>query len=85
MDCPDCGGNAHRSHSRNFKESAIKTVSSYKTYRCAECGWRGMAAPVKKINIGARIKSILFWLAGLIIALIVGFLAIYDLQSGFSP
>jgi hypothetical protein len=85
MVCPECGEYLHRSHSRNFRESLVKTVTSYKTYRCSECGWRGLAAPVKSSVKGGRLKTILFWVAGLIIALIIGIFAVYDLQSSVIP
>jgi len=39
--CPQCGGRTHRSHSRGFNERLAKALTSYKTYRCRECAWRG--------------------------------------------
>ena len=50
-----------------------------------ECGWRGMAAPIKARANSGRWKMILFWVAGLIIALIIGVFAVYDLQSSIIP
>jgi hypothetical protein len=44
-----------------------------------------MAAPVKSSVKGGRLKTILFWVAGLIIALIIGVFAVYDLQSSTIP
>jgi hypothetical protein len=85
MICPECGERAHRSHSRNFQETVIKKVSPYKAYRCSRCGWRGMAAPVKTANRSGRLRSLFFWIAGLIIALIIGIYAAYDLQSSTLP
>jgi len=85
MVCPECGERVHRSHSHNLMESAIKTVTSYKTYRCTKCGWRGIAAPVKKSDIAGKLKSILLWVMGVIIALIIGIYAVYDLQSTLLP
>src|SRR5258706_9973278 len=41
MLCPQCGGHTHRSHTRGFREKLVKTLTSHKTYRCRECGWRG--------------------------------------------
>lgn len=81
MDCPECGKRLHRSRSRNFKESVIKMATSYKTYRCGDCGWRGMAAPAKGSPREGRLRAVLFWIAGLVIAIIIGVYAVYDLQS----
>ncbi len=41
MLCPRCGGVTHRSHTRGFGEKLVKALTSHKTYRCHECGWRG--------------------------------------------
>jgi transposase-like protein len=41
MLCPQCGGHTHRSHTRGFGEKLVRALSSHKTYRCHECGWRG--------------------------------------------
>jgi predicted RNA-binding Zn-ribbon protein involved in translation (DUF1610 family) len=41
MLCPHCGGTTHRSHTRGIKEKLFKSLTSHKTYRCRECGWRG--------------------------------------------
>lgn len=41
MLCPQCGGLTHRSHTRGFDERLVKGLTSYKTFRCHECGWRG--------------------------------------------
>jgi len=49
--CPLCGGLIHRSHTRGFREKLVKALTSHKTYRCHECGWRGW------LRIGAKAKS----------------------------
>ncbi len=85
MVCPQCGEHLHRSHSRNFSESFIKKITSYKSYRCSECGWRGMVAPVNSSAKGGRWRSVLMWVVGLIIALMIGIYAVYDLQSSVIP
>jgi transposase-like protein len=41
MLCPRCGEITHRSHTRGFSEKLIKALTSHRTYRCHECGWRG--------------------------------------------
>lgn len=39
--CPRCGvENLARSHARGL-ERLLKTLSSYRLYRCADCLWRG--------------------------------------------
>ncbi len=72
MLCPNCGEFVHRSHSRNFRESFIKKVTPYKTYRCHECGWRGMAKPARHWNRVGNLKTIAVWIVGLLFALAVG-------------
>jgi hypothetical protein len=81
MICPKCRDNAHRSHSRSFGESLIKTFTHYKSYRCSKCGWRGIGAPGKKLIKKNAIRTALFWVAGTIIALMIGGYAVRDLQS----
>lgn len=72
MVCPQCGERVHRSHSRNFRESAIKSVTAYKIYRCTDCGWRGMATPKKRVS-GANVWRItLVWVVGVVTALLIG-------------
>ena len=72
MVCPQCGDYVHRSHSRNFRESAIKAVTPYKTYRCGDCGWRGMVAPKKKGNATNTWRITFVWILGLVTALLIG-------------
>ena len=85
MVCPECGERLYRSHSRNFKESITKKLTSYKTYRCHNCEWRGMIAPAKANDYGERKRLIVFWLAGLIVALLIGVYAVSDLYSTQQP
>lgn len=42
--CPSCGkiGTIRRSRSRNIFESGIKLSNILGTYKCKECGWRGI-------------------------------------------
>lgn len=75
MVCPQCGSRAHRSHSRNFRETAVKSVTSYKTYRCTDCGWRGMLARDKKNSAPVEWRITLIWLAGIVTALLIGLYA----------
>ena len=72
MVCPQCGVRVYRSHSRNFRETAIKSVSPYKIYRCTDCGWRGMVAPKKSIPTATDWRITLVWIAGVVTALLIG-------------
>jgi hypothetical protein len=72
MICPNCGEVAHRSHSRHFGESFVKSVTPYNTYRCRECGWRGMARLKIRKDPILRLRTIAVWIVGLLFALAVG-------------
>ena len=72
MVCPQCGTHVYRSHSRNFRETAIKSVTPYKTYRCSDCGWRGMIAPKKRVNAVTVWRITLIWIVGVVTALLIG-------------
>ncbi|MGH9832477.1 MAG: hypothetical protein ACREBD_08535 [Blastocatellia bacterium] len=74
MICPNCGEITHRSHSRNFRESFVKSVAPYKTYRCRECGWRGMARLKIDKDPVLRLRTIAVWIVGLLFAVAVGIL-----------
>ncbi len=74
MDCPNCGASLQRSRSRNFRETAIKKVTSYKTYRCHDCDWRGMVRPVRRPFQALNLKAIAIWVVGLLFAIAVGIL-----------
>jgi DNA-directed RNA polymerase subunit RPC12/RpoP len=71
MVCPQCGSRAHRSHSRNFRETAVKSITPYKVYRCGDCGWRGMLARKKQDSTTVKRISMLIWLAGIITAMLI--------------
>ncbi len=72
MICPNCGADAYRSHSRNFRESLVKSVSPLRPFRCHECGWRGFAAPtlIKPQRINRKV--IFVWIAGVLLAVAIG-------------
>ncbi|MCS7052118.1 MAG: hypothetical protein NZM09_00140 [Ignavibacterium sp.] len=42
--CPNCGniGKLHKSHSRNFLERIVNHSYIWATFRCHNCGWRGI-------------------------------------------
>ena len=81
MVCPKCGDQAHRSHSRNFLETLIKKIMPYNTYRCSKCGWRGLGAPKRRFTRRSVVRTILFWVAGFIIAMVIGGYALRDVQN----
>jgi hypothetical protein len=67
MLCPQCGGLTHRSHTRGFGEKLVKALTSHKTYRCHECGWRGWLPagdPVKR-------RHRLWTIVGVLVTLVV--------------
>ena len=39
--CPRCGSHIHRSRTRGLTERLIKALTSFRTFRCKDCGWRG--------------------------------------------
>lgn len=81
MTCPKCGEHLHRSHSRNFRETAIKSVSAYKTYRCSGCGWRGLQASTAQGNSPVTWRNTLAWIVGVVAALLIGLYTVRILGS----
>ena len=84
MLCPQCGGLTHRSHTRGFGEKLVKALTSHKTYRCHECGWRGWLKagdPAKRRRRLWTIISVLVTLA------VTTMLALYVVEklSGTTP
>ena len=39
--CPQCGGTQLKRSRARGPERLFKSLSSYKTYRCSDCKWRG--------------------------------------------
>ncbi len=74
MVCPNCGEQAYRSHSRNFRESFVQRATPLKHFRCHECGWRGVAAPTGIAPDGISHKVIFVWIAGVLLAVAIGML-----------
>ncbi len=72
--CPGCKktGTLHRSRSRNMYEQIIRKIGFLKTYRCKECGWRGVRS--RLILTKKSLKSIVFYA---LIILATAFLARY--------
>lgn len=84
MVCPNCGEITYRSHSRNFRESFIKRVSPLRFYRCHDCGWRGCALPAGVKFFRLSPMTILVWIAGVLLAIAIGFSGAY-LNLGGRP
>lgn len=71
--CPKCGEHAlHKSRSRSHLEVLFKKISMFRLYRCHECGWRGWMSKRRAVGKKSFFKIILFYLAVIIGATIVG-------------
>ena len=81
MICPDCGEHAHRSRARGFKERLMKKVVSARYYRCSQCGWRGRVTSEIFILTEGRKWSLLIWVAGVFLALFIGFYGVDRLNA----
>ena len=76
--CPACGWRVHHSHARGWREKFIRAVTSYKLYRCRECGWRGWLGRPNFIARQHRVRVIV----GLILTLLLTlFLAYYLVEK----
>ena len=69
--CPACGWRIHHSHTRGVIEKLIRTVTSYKMYRCRECGWRGWRGKSTPLVGKHRRRTILIILLGLLVTLLL--------------
>ncbi len=78
MLCPQCGGHTHRSHTRGFREKLVKVLTSHKTYRCPECGWRGWLRRVDSSNNRHTLRTII---SVLVTLLITTLLALYVIEK----
>ena len=78
MLCPQCGGHTHRSHTRGFREKLVKTLTSHKTYRCRECGWRGWLRRVEWSKQRHTLRTII---SVLVTLLITTLLALYVIEK----
>ena len=71
--CPACGWRVHHSHTRSFREKFIRAVTSYKMYRCRECGWRGWLGKPNVIARKHRLRVIISLLITLLLTLLLAF------------
>jgi transposase-like protein len=81
MLCPLCGGYTHRSHTRGFREKLVKGLTSHKTYRCHECGWRGWLRAGDSPNRRNLLRTIISVLLTLLITTLLA-LYVVDKLSG---
>lgn len=83
MLCPRCGGHTYRSHTRGFNEKLVKTLTSYKTYRCHDCDWRGW---LRKIEASERRCHWLRTIIGVLVTLLITtLLALYVVDKLNAP
>ncbi|MCX7943051.1 MAG: hypothetical protein N2746_00875 [Deltaproteobacteria bacterium] len=75
MRCPSCGNSekVHRSHSIYLWEKVIKLFSSYRLYRCHNCGWRGWlhqqtGSQLKRISLR---QIFLFFILGFLLGVLI--------------
>lgn len=78
MLCPQCGGHTHRSHTRGFGEKLVKALTSHKTYRCHECGWRGWLRTGDSTKRRHTLRTII---SVLVTLLITTLLALYVVEK----
>jgi predicted RNA-binding Zn-ribbon protein involved in translation (DUF1610 family) len=71
--CPACGWRVHHSHARGWREKLIRMVTSYKLYRCRECGWRGWLGRPNFIARKHRLRVILGLLVTLLLTLLLAY------------
>ena len=82
MICPQCGERTYRSHTRGFKEKLVKGLTSHKTYRCHECGWRGW---LRTGDAAKRRQAVRTIISVLVTLLITTLLAIYVVDKLSMP
>lgn len=76
--CPSCASlnSLHRSRSRSWRETVVKSLSIYKIYRCGKCGWRGYQKTL--VITRTSIRNLFLYLS---MALIAGYIVIQYLKS----
>jgi DNA-directed RNA polymerase subunit RPC12/RpoP len=79
MRCPQCSGRTRRSHTNGFYEKLIKAWTSYKAYRCRECGWRGWLR-IRKPSAKRR-QTVRATIGFLVTVLITMLLALYLIEK----
>jgi DNA-directed RNA polymerase subunit RPC12/RpoP len=78
--CLECGERIHRSHSRGFKEKLFKAITSYRTYRCPDCGWRGWFGHGNAFMRRSTLRTIISVLLTLLITALIAFYVVEKLS-----
>ena len=76
--CPECGERVHRSHSRGLKEKLFKALTSYRAYRCRDCGWRGWFG---KSNVLIRRSTLRTIISVLLTLILTSIIALYVVEK----
>ena len=72
--CPNCSAPAHRAHAHSPWERLAKVFTTYRAYRCNDCGWRGLIATQRShylSALGAELVYATVIIASLLLALLV--------------
>jgi predicted RNA-binding Zn-ribbon protein involved in translation (DUF1610 family) len=69
--CPECGERVYRSHSRGLREKLFKALTSYRAYRCRDCGWRGWFGKSNALIRRSTLRTIISVLLTLIITTLI--------------
>lgn len=87
MSCPQCGTQAHRSHSHNLIEKLVTGLTPFRYYRCHDCGWRGRLWRPREKSTGGRlgVKAILGMIITIILTLVIIFYLAGTLSSPTPP
>ena len=83
--CPACGLSVHRSHSRGWTEKLIRAVSSYRPYRCHDCGWRGWFGKGNTTSRKNRQRTIVSLLITILITTLLALYLIDRMTASQSP
>lgn len=82
--CPVCGDRVHRSHSRGLKEKLFKALTSYRAYRCRDCGWRGWFGRSNSLVRRSTLRTIISVLLTLIITTLIALYIVEKLSPTIS-
>lgn len=79
--CPACGWRIHHSHTRGLQERFVRAVTSYKMYRCRECGWRGWMGKASTPTGKHRLRTWLIVVLGLLLTLLMALYLVEKLSQ----
>lgn len=75
--CPECRSQVQRSHSRGARERLVRALTSYKAYRCHDCGWRGWYSKRRSKFTVIRRMNVVSILLGLLASIAVALFVLY--------